>query len=725
MSRPAARSPAQPAAAASPLARLSPGLIAAVLGALVYLNTLPNDFTYDDNAIIVQNPRVRDWTDLREIWLRDWWYSQYSADSMTDPRRDRLYRPLTLFTFAVQYAIHGPVPLPFHAVNVLLHALACWLVVRFAERILESRRAALIAGVLFAVHPIHVEAVANVVGRAEVLSTIFILLALLAVRPARGRPGAGRVVAAALALFAALLCKETAISAPAVAILLVLWQRLRDSHASAAAGPGQVPVRDGWKRAAIIAVAVLIPVAVYLPLRYVALENHLIRAGTANSIFNPVAVAIGLERITLPLTILGRYTHLMLAPSKFSFDYGYAVFDPKAPPDGYTALGALAALTLIAGLFFWRRRVGLLAWTFAASYLLISNTVLLIGVSMAERLFYWPSVVVILALALGLDHGWQWTVTRLPERARLVQILALAVAAALGLGAVIRNTDWADDRRLTETDVANFPRSLMLCESAARMMLVEAMATADPAAREDLVRRAEVLLDRALEIEPAYPEALAQRAHAFALRGDIPRAIQYVELSLRIIPNDMYNQRLLAALRAELAGPTTQLADLRERVAAAPDDWAARAELARALRDSGATAEAVKEFESVYRHDPSNIDVARSYGELLVAVFREPEAVQILERVIAAAPDDWQTHANLSRLKAQSDAPASLAHARRAFQLRPDSVDVRMNLAAAQVVNGLRNEALSTYRELLRLLPPDHPNRPTIEQQIDDLSRPR
>ncbi|GMU83256.1 MAG: hypothetical protein AMXMBFR47_31260 [Planctomycetota bacterium] len=723
MSRPAARSQPSPAAPARPPSRLAPGLVASIIGALVYLNTLPNAFTYDDNVIIAQNPRVRDWTDFREIWLRDWWYSQYSADSMTDPRRDRLYRPLTLFTFAVQYAIHGPVPLPFHLVNVLLHALACWLVVRIAERILESSRAALIAGVLFAVHPIHVEAVANVVGRAEVLSTIFILLALLAVRPARGRPGPGRVAAAALALFAALLCKETAISAPAVAILLVLWQRLRDSCAAATGGPP--PEHGGWKATWVIVLAVLIPVAVYLPLRYVALENHFIRAGTANSIFNPVAIATGVERVILPLTILGRYTHLMLAPSKFSFDYGYAVFDPKAPPDVYTALGALAALALVAGLFFWRRRIGLLAWMFAASYLLISNTVLLIGVSMAERLFYWPSVVVILALSLGLDRGWKWVVTRLPDRARLVQILALAVAAALGLGAVVRNTDWTDDRRLTETDVANFPRSLMLCESAARMMLVEAMTTADPAAREDLVRRAEVLLDRALEIEPAYPEALAQRAHAFALRGDLQRAIQYVELSLRIIPNDMYNQRFLAALRAELAGPSTRLADLRAKVAAAPDDWAARAELARALRDSGATAEACKEFESVYRHDPSNIDVARSYGELLVAVFREPEAVQVLERVVAAAPDDWQTHANLSRLKSLTDPPASLSHARRAFQLRPDSVDVRMNLAAAQVVNGLRTEALATYRELLRLLPPDHPNRPTIEQQIDDLSRPR
>ncbi|MEW6252485.1 MAG: hypothetical protein AB1716_17750, partial [Planctomycetota bacterium] len=114
---------------------------AVCLGLLVYANTLSNDFAYDDYGLIVDNPRIRDLRAGRAIWLSDWWQPPaYVAEA--DPHRDRLYRPLTVFTFALDYAAWGLWPAGYHLLNVLLHAAACGLVWLFARRLLGGSGAA-------------------------------------------------------------------------------------------------------------------------------------------------------------------------------------------------------------------------------------------------------------------------------------------------------------------------------------------------------------------------------------------------------------------------------------------------------------------------------------------------------------------------------------------------------------------------------------------------------
>lgn len=98
-----------------------------LMGALCLANSLSNRFAYDDHPLIVDNPRIQALTNLRDIWLSDWWYPAQGS-SQADPQRDRLYRPLTLFTFALNHAVHELHPTGYHLVNVLLHAATCLLV---------------------------------------------------------------------------------------------------------------------------------------------------------------------------------------------------------------------------------------------------------------------------------------------------------------------------------------------------------------------------------------------------------------------------------------------------------------------------------------------------------------------------------------------------------------------------------------------------------------------
>ena len=126
----------------------------------VYLNSIGNGFALDDVFIIHQNARVHDVTAWRYIWLTPYW--PFFGTELG------LYRPFIIFLYAVQWAIGGGATWVFHVGNVLLHATATLLVFLLLER-LTPRTPALIGALIFAVHPVHTEAVANVVGQAEIV----------------------------------------------------------------------------------------------------------------------------------------------------------------------------------------------------------------------------------------------------------------------------------------------------------------------------------------------------------------------------------------------------------------------------------------------------------------------------------------------------------------------------------------------------------------------------
>jgi hypothetical protein len=138
---------------------------------LVYGRTLGHEFVFDDRGLILENPAAHDPTDIAAIFTSDYWgfTGQHSG----------LYRPLTVWLHALLYSAFGGRPLPFHAFNLLAHAAVAALLVAMLRRLGADPRAARLGGALFALHPIHVEAVAPATGSAELLAALWFLVALL------------------------------------------------------------------------------------------------------------------------------------------------------------------------------------------------------------------------------------------------------------------------------------------------------------------------------------------------------------------------------------------------------------------------------------------------------------------------------------------------------------------------------------------------------------------
>ncbi len=690
---------------------------ATVLAVVCFVNTLPNDFTYDDYAIVQHNPRIRALTNVRDIWLRDWWHIH--DDSDPNPARDRLYRPLTVFTFALNHAVHGVRPAGFHAVNVLLHAAVCFLVWHFARRLTDDRAVAGVAAALFAVHPIHAEAVANVVGRAEVLAALFLLLGLLAILPRRGAPGLGRALLAAPAFLAALLAKESALCYPALALLVLLIM-----------SPARGAARRWWL---MHVVCLLLPLLAYWPLRFAALEQQVIRHEPLALLMNPLIAASAGERVLGAFTILGVYLRLLVLPDQLCCDYGLAIFDPRAGFTPLTLLGMVAAGGLMMALFgFIRRgllarRIAALTAMFLASYLLISNTFLLIGVSLAERLMYWPSVLLLILAAVGIVEFWRrqcspgggWA-----RSANLLRVLGVLLILAFGLRCAVRNVDWQDNYTLFARDAAQRPEGAHLNKCFASELIKLANRTPSRADKVVLLAAAESNLGAALHVDPGYAEALALRGQVRAWLGNEDGAFLDLDGALLLEPGNRGARQTLAQLRLHGTGDAEDRLDaLRADVATHPDDAALLLELGSACVEYGQYDEALNHFEHVLALDPNDITARRRQAETLALRHEYERASAAFQRVLELDPDNWRAHANLSKLLADEDPTTSLRHARRAHESQPRDLRTNLNLAEAYNLNDQTPAALRIYHDIARVLDEDDPFRQVVLERIKRLER--
>ena len=238
-------------------------LVAGAAGLCVFLNSLHGELIFDDLHAVIRNEDVRGGNPMARVWVDDFWGTPMASNSS-----HKSYRPITVLSFRANHCIHGLDPTGYHVVNVLLHAIVSAVAAPFYARLLGDERAAELAALLFALHPVHTEAVASVVGRAELLSALLAVLSVLAMprlfgdapseaphssqscaaAEAAESTGAGperwgRVVGAGALGVASSLCKETGAT-----VLLFFFAVDLLGLCAAAAAPRRVPhgVAAGW-----------------------------------------------------------------------------------------------------------------------------------------------------------------------------------------------------------------------------------------------------------------------------------------------------------------------------------------------------------------------------------------------------------------------------------------------------------------------------------------------
>jgi len=398
--------------------------LAVIACALVpYLPALWNGFAMDDLYIIVWNPLVRSVEGTWRAFTGPYWPPDLGG---------QMYRPLPLASFAVDWAIARGHPAWFHSMNLLWHAGVAVLVAAVVRRWADWA-AALATGLVFAVHPVHVEAVANVIGLGELMAAAGVCLTVYAAVVRQD------LLLSGAALVLGLLSKENAVVAP----VLIVW-------AWVVGPPAPLPPRPAMRRILAFVVSWVVIAGAYLSVRGFVLHPYARLHAIAPVFVGESAIA---GRLTA-IAALGDVLRLLIFPLTLRVDYSPAERTiVRSVLDGRFVIG-LACLAVWAALLVmaWRRQRRLeafgLGWI-AIAFLPVSNLLFSTGVLLAERTFYLPSVG--LALVAGA------ALARLPAQ-RLRVALALIVLAG-GIRSALRTPVWHDDFSVTQSILKDSPES--------------------------------------------------------------------------------------------------------------------------------------------------------------------------------------------------------------------------------------------------------------------------
>jgi tetratricopeptide (TPR) repeat protein len=406
--------------------------IVVLAAAAVHLQTLGFPFVFDDRYLVVLNTFLREaWSPI-DAFAHHFWYGTPSGTGY--------YRPLVVASLALNGKVLGWGPAGFHLFNLLLHCANSALVLALLLRLAVPMRAAMLAALFFAVHPVTAWPVASIVARVDLLPAFFVLLAWFGL-------ASGSAVFTGLAFLAALLCKESAI-----AFLGVPFLALRAPLAPAALearGAPRAMLRCGLAATGAVVAAVA--------LRLFAHAGLTVPRARIDGVVNPLALMGDGDRLPAALRLAGRYIGYLFVPWRFTDPAAYGPGHPApSAADPGVLLGGIVLIVLAAlTLRFWLRRdrLSLFLGFAIASFLPASNLITPIGSLYAQNFLYMPLLG--LALAAG-DAGGRLEGLR-PEATRRLAYAAGALIALLAAGTIVEARVWRSGPALFTAWTQRFP----------------------------------------------------------------------------------------------------------------------------------------------------------------------------------------------------------------------------------------------------------------------------
>ena len=528
-----------------------PALGLIVLTLLIYSNAVYNPFVIDDHDVIVSHPHVVEPGGFTELWISDYW-----AGRSADPN---LYRPLIILSYHINHALTGLSPGAFRIINMLILAAVAMCIAWRSSHTISLFTAWLVAIVVI-VHPLNVEAINHIVGRADLMSLLGVLVFMLvhqrAITLGRWSPWLATLGAAGVLL--AVGTKESGmIVLPVAAAQLYIGRGKSKQPVTGGAGvsPVQIqqdsnpresisPLRCDDRRDACptrtrhfvvtTTLVVGVPLVIYLALRFAAVGVLPSYAGADPAMDltnNPLRDLSFIERLPGAFALHWHYLVQMFLPNT-AWNH-----TPAKPPsfgqlDVWLGLVTLLVVVASTAWLLWRRHWLALAGVILLSHFLIVGQLLFpTGVYAANRL----TMPFVTAMALALGALLQLASDHLGKTARWVMALVV-VAALLGAAVVVEsNAMWQDHVTRMTTDAQRSPdQAVTQYLAGAALMNPE---SGNPVTQAD-VQQAVGYFQRSLALHPDSNEATISLANAQAMRGRFDQALSlYQQVQARLPDN--------------------------------------------------------------------------------------------------------------------------------------------------------------------------------------------
>jgi len=527
-------------------------IIIGIVAFVFYFNSFFNEYAHDDGIVIVKNEYVQEgFAGIPKILTRDAYDSYYRQLNTTNQLSGGRYRPLSIVTFAIEQQFFGAVSeenvdsilrqnISFgvrgkqqarliqqmhirHIFNVLWYMLSV-IVLLYFLRYIVFRGApimAFVAALIFTIHPIHTEVVANVKSRDEIMSLLFMCMTFILDFKYREQKKPWLLICALISYFLAFLSKEYAIT---MVVLLPLALYIFNGYSI--------------KKSLIAFVPYLAIIAAYMALR-LSIVAPMGENSDTEVLNNPYVFASFPEKLATEIATSLNYLRLLIFPHPLSADYSYDSIPYKDFMSPWVWLSLLVHGGLVVVMFteFKKRSVLCFAIAFYLLHLaLVCNIFFDIGATMGERLIYHSSVGFAIAAAYFIIRAVE-KVRPGAVAQRSLAVFILIIVVLSGFKTIQRNAEWKNDNVLFAADVKTVPNSVLVLGNVAASNITLADEKKTEKEKNECLYKAIELLNHAILIHPKFVAGFLNRGIAWYKLGDMVKAKANLDSARALYPN--------------------------------------------------------------------------------------------------------------------------------------------------------------------------------------------
>lgn len=511
-------------------------LLLVLLGFILYSNSFTNEYALDDGIVIQKNDYVqlgiRGIPKILSTDAYDSFYRQMHAKQQLSGGR---YRPLSVVTFAIEQELFGSkekvkpaedAAFVRHVLNVVFYILSVIVLLYFLRNFIfkENPLIAFIACLIFLIHPIHTEVVANVKSRDEILSFLFIILTFMSLLRYHENKEKKQLFYGLVFYFLAFLSKEYAIT-----LLLLIPMLLYIIKGST------------LKESIISSIPFILVAAVYLFIRFsIVGKGGIIE--NPDVLNNPFKFATTPEKWATKIEILNHYLRLLFYPYPLSSDYSYNTIPYTNFGNGWVWMSIIIHLSMISAtiVLFFKRNILSFALAFYLLHLfLVSNLLMDLGATMGERLVYHSSFGFAIMIAILVD----WLLNKINHTStkRIVGIaFGILITSWCSVLIIERNAQWKNDTSLFIADAQTVPNSALVNGNAGKAYIDLSEKPENKAREKELILKAIYHLSKSVAIHKEYVNGYLNLGVAYFKLKDYDKARANWEIAKKIYPNNPF-----------------------------------------------------------------------------------------------------------------------------------------------------------------------------------------
>lgn len=596
-------------------------ILLVVIGLVLYGNSLFNEYALDDGIVIEKNEYVqKGFKGISKILTTDAYESYYKQMNAKQQLSGGRYRPLSIVTFAIEQQLFGSsekekpkadVAFVRHLLNVAFYILSVIALFYFLLHFIFKNNpdVAFLTALLFLIHPMHTEVVANVKSRDEILSFLFIVLTFISVFNYARDKRFKQLLAGLAFYFLALLSKEYAIT---LVVLIPMLFYIVNGETLGKSISSTIPF--------FVVAAIYMLIRIQIVGKGATFENP-------DVLNNPYMYASKPEKWATKIEILNHYLRLLFFPHPLSSDYSYSTipYIGFGNPKVWLAIGIHLSMIGATIYLFFKRNILAFALAFYLLHLfLVSNLIMDIGATMGERLVYHSSFGFVMLIAIGVN--WLFEKQK-EEKTRQTVVLSFSIIVSLAAATVVipRNEDWKNDNSLFIRDAETVPNSALVNGNAGKAYVDLSEMPENKAKEKELIQKAIVHLSRSVSIHKEYVNGYLNLGVCYFKLKDYDKAKEYWDKAKSIFPNNPYLKRNF---------PLLGTAYLNE-----------------ALRVGGKEpAKAIVILEKAVQSDPSNPELWYNLGGACFTVNNFQRAREAWTQTLQLKPDYEQAKQGLNAI---------------------------------------------------------------------------